>query len=104
MIYCFDLDGTLCTHQKDTHYENASPFMDRIGYVNKLHDEGNTIIIETARGSGLTKGKDWDDITKKQLDRWGLKYHQLRTGTKIAADVYVDDKGIYSETFFGDFI
>lgn len=102
MIYCFDLDGTLCTHQTDLHYENASPFVDRIKHVNKLYDEGNTIIIETARGSGLTKGTDWDTITKNQLDEWGVRYHQLRTGTKIAADVYVDDKGIHSESFFGE--
>ena len=101
MIYCFDLDGTLCSHQEDTHYENANPFMDRIEYVNKLYDEGNEIIIETARGSRLTKDIDWDRITKNQLDSWGVKYHQLRTGIKIAADLYVDDKAVHSELFFG---
>ena len=99
MIYCFDLDGTLCT-KRELDYQNAEPFEGRIEHVNALYDNGHTIIIETARGSGETKGTDWDTITETQLSRWGLKYHQLRTGIKISADVYIDDKGKNSEDYF----
>tara|TARA_R100001086_G_scaffold243208_1_gene171806 strand:- start:487 stop:807 length:321 start_codon:yes stop_codon:yes gene_type:complete len=99
MIYCFDLDGTLCT-QRDLDYENAEPYMDRIEEVNKLYDKGHTIIIDTARGSGKTRGKHWIPITKEQLDGWGLKHHSLRAGWKISADLYVDDRSIHPDKFF----
>ena len=99
MIYCFDLDGTLC-EQRQLDYDKARPFKERIDIVNHLYDEGHHIIIDTARGSGATKGKDWYDITKNQLDSWGLKYHELRTGVKFSADVYVDDKAQIAGEFF----
>ena len=40
-------------------------------------------------------------ITESQLDRWGCKYHQLILG-KPSADVYIDDKGINDNDFFGN--
>ena len=40
-------------------------------------------------------------ITESQLDRWGCKYHQLILG-KPNGDVYIDDKGINDNDFFGD--
>mgnify|MGYP006088383849 CR=1 FL=1 len=101
MIYCFDLDGTLCT-QRYLDYENAEPYRDRIDIVNSLYEKGHTIIIDTARGSGATKGKDWFDITVNQLNGWGLKYHTLRVGIKFSADVYVDDKATHANAFFDE--
>ncbi len=94
--YCFDLDGTLCTKVKD--YKEAKPIVERINFVNKLYNEGNIILIDTARGS-LTQ-IDWYEITKQQLESWGLKYHQLRVGLKLDADYYIDDKGINDKIFF----
>ena len=102
MIYCFDLDNTLCdTKVKNGRmdYMGATPFKDRIAVVNKLYDEGHTIYIETARGSG--SGRNWGIKTKDQLDGWGLKYHNLRTGVKFMADIFVDDKGLSDKDFFG---
>jgi len=101
MRYCFDLDGTLCS-QRVKDYQNAEPFMDRVHAVNRLYDAGHYIIIDTARGSGATKGKDWHDITDSQLKSWGLKYHELRTAVKFSADIYVDDKGQHCDDFFED--
>ena len=89
-IYCFDLDGTLCTNT-DGDYTNAKPYGDSILAVNKLYDAGNIIHIQTARG--FTTGIDWRDTTEEQLEEWGLKYHNLHF-SKVTADVYVDDKGI----------
>jgi len=99
MIYCFDLDGTLCS-QQDLDYENALPFIKRVKHVNDLYDDGHTIIIDTARGSGATKGKDWTEITEKQLEAWGVKYHDLRVGVKFSADVYIDDKADNADNYF----
>tara|TARA_Y100000590_G_C15444482_1_gene910182 strand:+ start:396 stop:692 length:297 start_codon:yes stop_codon:yes gene_type:complete len=89
-IYCIDVDGTLCTKSEED-YSKATPYVDRIETVNKLHDEGNEIIIFTARGS-LT-GKNWEELTKNQLDSWGVKYSKLIFG-KPGADYYIDDKAL----------
>ena len=44
----------------------------------------------TARGS--VTGIDWFNVTKKQLDMWGCKYHKLITGQKPAYDLLICDK------------
>ena len=99
MNYCFDLDGTICdTPSKDSkplyHEANPIPFM--VEQVNRLFDEGNKIIIMTARGRG--SGKNWTDWTIKQLDMWGVKYHELEPMFhKPTADLFIDDKGINVE-------
>lgn len=97
MIYCFDLDNTLCI-TIDGDYKNSKPIQERIDKVNKLHSEGNRIIIDTARGS--VTGIDWFDLTKSQLDSWGVRYDELKVGIKTYADVYVDDKGINDNQYF----
>lgn len=97
MIYCFDLDGTLCSHEEN--YMDAKPNKARIAKVNRLYDEGNTIMIDSARGSKT--GINWFNDTLEQLKGWGLKFHHLRVGTKFAADLYVDDRGRSDEEFFG---
>jgi|TARA_Y100000004_G_C8854980_1_gene386445 CMP-N,N'-diacetyllegionaminic acid synthase len=108
MIYCFDLDGTLCTLEVDGmvegpskdkfQYMKAKPIEERIALVNSLYDAGHTIIIETARGN--VSGIDWHASTKNQLKNWGVKFHTLRTGVKHAADIYIDDKALNANEFF----
>ena len=71
----------------------------RIKIINKLYDEGNTIIFFTARGY-VTK-IDWRELTLNQLDEWNVKYHELILG-KPHADIYVDDKAIKDLDFFND--
>lgn len=101
-IYCIDLDQTLCETKQNSdgswNYIQARPFNERIEKVNNLFDEGHHIIIETSRGF-WTK-RNWYMETYNQLISWGLKFHELRTGVKFAADYYIDDKGINSEDFF----
>ena len=80
MKYCFDLDGTLCDTPSDpdghnVRYWDAKPFPYMIDQVNRLYDNGDRIIIMTARGRG--SGKNWTELTREQLDRWGIKYHEL---------------------------
>jgi hypothetical protein len=95
MIYCFDLDNTLC-HTENGDYENSIPFTDRIQKVNELFDSGNIIKIFTARGSRT--GLDWTSLTKLQLLKWNVKHHELILG-KPDTDFFIDDKAINSEQF-----
>lgn len=98
MIYCFDLDGTLCSQEIED-YTKAVPNKERIAILNGLYEDGHTIVIDSARGSAT--GKRWFKTTVEQLDSWGVKYHRLRVGAKVAADIYVDDKAENDEDFFG---
>jgi glycerol-3-phosphate cytidylyltransferase len=91
MIYCFDLDGTLCTQTKNGYYTDIEPMLTAIKEVNRLYEEGHTVKIFTARGS--TSGKDLTDITKKQLHSWGLNYSELIL-KKPSYDVIIDDRAI----------
>lgn len=89
MKYVFDIDGTICSQEKD--YTLAKPYGSRIERINRLYEEGNLIWLYTARGTDT--GIDWSKITKEQLKRWGVKYDILLFG-KPSADRYIDDKGI----------
>lgn len=99
MIYCFDLDDTLCRTQ-GIDYSGSEPILERIKHVNELFESGNTIKLHTARGSKT--GIDWREVTEAQLLAWGLKYHELSFG-KPFADIYIDDKGISDRSYFGGF-
>lgn len=97
MRYCFDIDGTLCHTPNDElgkpDYKNAQPFQFMIEQVNRLYDKGNYIIMQTARGKG--SGIDHTELTKRQLDEWGYKYHELfPMFCKPTADIFVDDKAV----------
>lgn len=99
MIYCFDIDGTICTQEPDsqTPYNEATPFMERVARINELYDQGHTILLQTARGT--TTGIDWKEFTEQQLRGWGVKYNELIFG-KLNADVFIDDKGVSADVFF----
>ena len=92
MVIYVDIDYTICyyNNQNDDNYSNAIPSYDNIKKINDLFDNGNTIIYWSARGS-LTK-INWFDITKKQLDDWGCKYHRLSVGEKPPYDLLICDK------------
>jgi CMP-N,N'-diacetyllegionaminic acid synthase len=97
MIYCFDIDETICTKVLDGDYLKAKPYKNRIKKINKLYEDGNKIIFLTARGF-VTK-INWKETTENQLLHWGVKYHELFL-TKPYADIYIDDKGISDHDFF----
>ena len=99
MVYCFDLDGTLC-NTDGNNYKDSTPKKDRIEIVNTLYDDGHTILIDTARG--CVSGKNYFFFTLDQLKSWGVKFHTLRTGVKFGADIFIDDKGIRDRQFFKD--
>ena len=95
MIYCFDLDETIC-NSKELDYSQATPILQRIQKINQLHAQGHTIKLYTARGS--MTGIDWSEITRAQLINWGLSFHELHFG-KPFADFYVDDKAVNENDF-----
>jgi len=97
MVYCFDLDGTLC-NTDGNNYANSTPKKERIKIVNTLYEEGHTILIDTARG--CVSGKNYFFFTMEQLKSWDVKFHTLRTGVKFGADFFIVDKGISDERFF----
>jgi len=96
MIYCFDIDGTVCTNT-DGEYETAVPFEDRIAVINQLYDDGHMIKLYTSRGE--TTGIDWTELTAKQMEEWGVKHHKLMLG-KPHYDIFVDDKAVSDKRFF----
>ena len=110
--YCVDIDGTICTPTVGRDYHKAEPWQDRIKVLNKLYDEGNYIIYFTARAMGRFSDTPLSiasvsaeavlfDLTKQQLDDWGVKYHELIMG-KPHADYFIDDKAWTDVSFFND--
>lgn len=99
MIFYVDIDDTICSHSEDLDYSKVTPRPERIMKINRLYDQGNTIVYWTARGT--VSGIDWREITEKQFAVWGVKYHELKFGKPIY-DLFIDDKNINSERFFDD--
>lgn len=100
MIYMVDIDQTICLTPflfEKHHYTLSVPIKHRIEEINKLYDQGHTIIYWTARGSG--SGIDWTELTTQQLYDWGCKFHEVRLG-KPTYDVWIDDKAFNDKAFF----
>jgi len=100
MIYMVDIDQTICLTPflfDKHHYTLSVPIKHRIDRINSLYDEGHTIIYWTARGSG--SGIDWTELTNKQLNDWGCKFHEVRLG-KPSYDIWIDDKAMSDVEFF----
>ena len=106
MIYCFDLDDTICfpNHEaKDTFekYGKALPCLEIIEYIRyiKTVSVGNTILIYTARRMVTHNGdiekikEDVQEITENWLKEHEVPYDSLIFG-KPYADVYIDDKAL----------
>ena len=89
-----DLDNTLCNTISND-YLNSTPIKERIEFINSLKNQGNDITIWTARGS--RSGIDYSEITKKQLDEWGVKYDDILM-KKPDYDIYYDDKSFNIDT------
>lgn len=83
-----DIDGILCD-TPGADYASAEPIPRNIGRVNDMHASGDRIVLWTARGS--TTGEDHERLTREQLQRWSVKYHELRMG-KPYYDRIIDDK------------
>ena len=95
MIYCFDIDGTICTLTHGNTYKDAEPFHEMVKSINTLYEDGHFIKMFTARGS--VSGTDYTDLTIWQLGKWGVKYHELIMNKKPHYDLLIDDKAVNVE-------
>jgi len=85
-----DIDETICSYKGIRDYNLAVPIDENINKINLLHDQGHEITYWTARGS---KTKiDWNEVTMRQLEKWGCKYHRLSVGEKPDYDLLICDK------------
>lgn len=87
MQIIIDLDGTICTEEKTFSRSLSKPIEGAIESINKLHDEGHTIIIYSARS--------WQEyeMTSHWLRLHKVKHDQLVMGKPIG-DVWIDDRAI----------
>jgi hypothetical protein len=85
-----DIDGIICNNTYGK-YKEAEPIFENIKKINKKYDEGNEIILWTARGA--TTGIDWKKLTKDQMKKWNVKYHSL-CFKKPEYDIIIDDKAV----------
>ena len=111
----FDLDDVICfrsngyEHLGPNKYDYCEPDQNVIDLVNSLYDDGNKIVIYTARGMSQYKGNvaliysELYSKTIQQLNDWGLKYNQLVMG-KIHYDLLIDDKVLNSSSITKDVI
>jgi hypothetical protein len=97
MIYYVDIDETICFYEGKREYPLATPSVKNIKKINKLYDEGHTIVYWTARGT--VSGIDWRETTENQFAEWGVEYHELKFG-KPNYDLFIDDKNINAQDFF----
>lgn len=104
-IVAFDIDDVICVRPKDKEsdgllkYTYSVPIQKNIDIINQCYDSGYYIKLYTARGMSQFNGdlhKIYDNLyvlTKKHLDEWGVKYHELIMG-KIHYDLLIDDKAL----------
>jgi len=93
-IFYVDIDETICETPNSRDYKDANPIYKNIDKINKLYDQGNTIVYWTSRGS--RKQINWYDLTFDQLNNWGVKFHELRVD-KPYYDFLIDDKSLIIE-------
>lgn len=84
-----DIDGTIC-ESAEGKYDTASPVPQHIEKINKLYEDGNTIIYYSARGR--RSGQDYTELTVNQLSDWGCKFHGVIMNHKLDYDLMICDK------------
>ena len=87
MQLIIDLDGTICTEEKQFSRALAQPMPGAIEALNVLRDKGHTIIIYSAR--------TWAEyeVTVDWLRKNRIAYDQLILG-KPQGDYWIDDRAL----------
>ena len=105
-VIAFDLDDVLCYRTSESggkvgKYNNCKPILEMIKINNECYEQGYKVIIYTARGMTGFSGNCSEiysnlyELTKKQLEEWGVKHHELIM-CKAHYDLLIDDKAINS--------
>ena len=81
------MDGTICSEEKTFSRALAKPLEGAVNGINKLYNEGHTIIIYSSR--------TWMEfeMTSDWLKKHKIKYHQLVLGKPIG-DLWIDDRAM----------
>lgn len=87
--FVIDIDGVLASLVPGNDYSRAEPLSANIARVNRLHSSGNRIVLVASREP--VAGRDWSDLTHRQMREWGVQYDEIRFG-KPVADHYIDDQ------------
>lgn len=85
-VLAIDIDGTICSEERTFERPLAKPLDGAVEALMMLKENGNTIILWTARG--------WEQyrVTKHWLDCHEFVYDQLIMGKPIV-DMFIDDRG-----------
>jgi uncharacterized HAD superfamily protein len=85
MKLIIDIDGTICTEEKQFSRALAKPLEGAIDAIKKLKSEGHTVILYSAR--------TWAEyeMTVDWLNNYQIPYDQLILG-KPQGDVWIDDR------------
>ena len=112
MRICFDIDNTIITNSVGLGIQSGyEPIPNMIDMIRKLHSEGNTIVLSTARSmktcdSNLGKaGKRSMLNVLTRLEELNVPYDEIYFG-KPWADLYVDDRAWnqYTNPNFAEFM
>lgn len=97
MQIIIDMDGTICTEERQFSRCLATPKTGAVEAINSLYDAGHIIIIYSAR--------TWAEyeMTVDWLQRYGVKFHQLFMG-KPVGDVWIDDRAITCKNNWDDIL
>jgi len=83
-----DIDGTLVEYRKFSELSESilTPIQDVIDFVNNHYNNGSVVMITTARPS------TYELFTKQELEKIGVKYHQLIMDCGRGTRVILNDK------------
>ena len=108
-IIFFDIDNVICKTIGNEYKKNIS-IKKNITKINKIYNSGFYVKLFTARFMGRSKEnmklakKRGYEMTKKQLKKWDVKYHELIFG-KPSFDLFVDDKSLsFKKTWADDIL
>lgn len=105
--FCLDVDNTITLWDDNRDYENFKPDQQMVDMINALYDDGHHITLFTARGmKSVGPGRIAAEIVPslvKNLEKIGLKYHELMTH-KPLYDWLIDDKTMNPQEFKDAFL
>ena len=86
--YFVDIDGTLIKYRPFNQIETVAPeaITSVLDLIKSKYEEGAHIVITTARPSEL------ELFTKQELEKIGVKYHQLVMGIGRGTRYVINDK------------
>ena len=93
--FLIDIDGTVCEdipNEEPERMETAEVYPDALKMVNKWYDEGHIITFFTSRT------EEHREVTEKDLQREGFKYHGLLMGKPRGGNYHWIDNHIVRAT------